>query len=302
MSEVVLDAERQKKAKQYARIERKLFFVDLAMGGVYVIAWLIFGWSIAVKNALAAISTSDWFLVAGVSFVFAAGIYVIDLPLSYYSGFVLPHRFELSTQTIGGWISDEIKGVLHRRRLWLHRDRSDLCGAARRAGNVVAVGGGDPAAVHRGAGEPLADLDHADLLQGRAAGRRICGSLRPLDPPGRTSTNQSARRVQVRYEPPHQSGQRGVDGPGQHAPHCVGRYAARRIQRRRNRVGPRARIGPSCQQRYSHRHRRRNGFDRDRLVDRLGGDELGRGGVRLQQPCRSGESAVVRAGDGPLRT
>jgi STE24 endopeptidase len=112
MSEVVLDAERQKKAKQYARIERKLFFVDLVIGGVYVIAWLIFGWSIAVKNGLSVISTSDWFLVAGVAFVFAAGIYVIDLPLSYYSGFVLPHRFELSNQTIGGWISDQIKEIL----------------------------------------------------------------------------------------------------------------------------------------------------------------------------------------------
>jgi STE24 endopeptidase len=112
MSEVVLDAERQKKARQYARIQRRLFFLDLALGGVYVSAWLIFGWSIAVRNALSAISTSDWFLVAGVSFVFVAGLYVIDLPLSYYAGFVLPHRFDLSTQTRGGWISDQIKGVL----------------------------------------------------------------------------------------------------------------------------------------------------------------------------------------------
>jgi STE24 endopeptidase len=112
MSEVALDPERQKKAKQYARLERKLFFVDLAIGGVYVIAWLIFGWSIAVTNALAAISTADWFLVAGVSFVFVAILYVIDLPLAYYSGFVLPHRFELSTQTIGGWISDQVKEIL----------------------------------------------------------------------------------------------------------------------------------------------------------------------------------------------
>jgi STE24 endopeptidase len=112
MSEVALDPERQKKAKQYARLSRKLFFVDLAIGGVYVIAWLIFGWSIAVKNALATISTADGFLVAGISFVFVAILYVIDLPLSYYSGFVLPHRFELSTQTIGGWISDQMKEIL----------------------------------------------------------------------------------------------------------------------------------------------------------------------------------------------
>ena len=112
MTEVTLDPERQKKAREYARLGRKLFFVDLALGGVYVIAWLIFGWSIAVRNAVAAISTADWFLVAGVAFVFAAGIYVIDLPLSYYSGFVLPHRFELSTQTIGGWIGDQFKEIL----------------------------------------------------------------------------------------------------------------------------------------------------------------------------------------------
>lgn len=112
MSEVVLDAERQKKAKEYARIERKLFFVDLAISGVYVIAWLIFGWSITVKTALATISTADWFLVAGLALVFTAMLYVIDLPLSYYSGFMLPHRFELSTQTLGSWISDRLKGIL----------------------------------------------------------------------------------------------------------------------------------------------------------------------------------------------
>ena len=108
MTDVTLDPERQKKAKQYARLSRRLFLVDLAIGGVYVIAWLIFGWSIAVKNTLAAISTSDWFLVAGISFVFVAILYVIDLPLAYYSGFVLPHRFELSTQTLEGWISDQV--------------------------------------------------------------------------------------------------------------------------------------------------------------------------------------------------
>lgn len=112
MSEVMLDAERQKKARRYARLERRLFFVDLALGGVYVLVWLITGWSIAVRNLLAAISTADWFLVAGVALVFAAGIYVIDLPLAYYSGFSLPHRFELSTQTRRGWVSDQIKELL----------------------------------------------------------------------------------------------------------------------------------------------------------------------------------------------
>ena len=112
MAEVTLDAERQTQARRYARLERRLFFVDLALGGVYVLVWLLLGWSVAVRNMLAASATTDWFLVAGVAFVFAAGFYVIDLPLSYYSSFVLPHRFGQSTQTHRSWLSDQLKEVL----------------------------------------------------------------------------------------------------------------------------------------------------------------------------------------------
>lgn len=33
---------------------------------------------------------------------------VLDLPLAYYSGFILPHRYGLSNQTFGGWLKDQI--------------------------------------------------------------------------------------------------------------------------------------------------------------------------------------------------
>lgn len=52
MSEIDLDPERQKKAKEYARISRRLMLVDLALGAVYLIAWLGMGWSTALKNSL----------------------------------------------------------------------------------------------------------------------------------------------------------------------------------------------------------------------------------------------------------
>jgi STE24 endopeptidase len=109
---VSLDPERQKKAKVYARIQRRLMLVDLAMGALYVIAWLVFGWSAALKSYLLGWTTNDWLLVAAYGAVFGAGIYLLGLPLSYYSGFVLPHRFELSNQTLKGWISDQVKSIL----------------------------------------------------------------------------------------------------------------------------------------------------------------------------------------------
>ncbi|MEJ2600476.1 MAG: M48 family metallopeptidase [Anaerolineales bacterium] len=112
MEQPVLDDERQKQAKEYARISRRLFLVDLGLGGLYVIAWLVFGWSAGLRNLLLGWTSNDWLLVIGYLIVFGGIYYLINLPLSYYEGFVLPHRFEISTQTLAGWISDQIKGGL----------------------------------------------------------------------------------------------------------------------------------------------------------------------------------------------
>jgi STE24 endopeptidase len=44
--------------------------------------------------------------------VFGGILFLIDLPLSFYQGYVLPHRYELSNQNVSGWIMDEIKGII----------------------------------------------------------------------------------------------------------------------------------------------------------------------------------------------
>ena len=112
MSEVTLDPEKQEKAKEYARIHRRLMLGDLALGGVYALLWLVTGWSTDLRNFLLTYTTNDWLLVAGFMLVFGGIYFLIDLPLGYYSGFVLPHRYDLSTQTLAGWIGDQVKGVL----------------------------------------------------------------------------------------------------------------------------------------------------------------------------------------------
>jgi STE24 endopeptidase len=106
-----LDLERQEKAKEYARVNRRLMVVELAIGGVYAIVWLLVGWSLGLKMGLIALSTNQWFLVAGYGLVFGGIYFLLTLPLSYYSGFILPHCYEMSNQTLGGWISDQIKGI-----------------------------------------------------------------------------------------------------------------------------------------------------------------------------------------------
>ncbi len=106
-----IDLERQKKAKEYSRISRRLMVVDLGLGAVYLLAWLLFGWSGAIKTWLTGFTSSAWLLVALYAVVFGGIYLVINLPLSYYEEYVLPHRFEQSTQDLKGWVGDQLKGL-----------------------------------------------------------------------------------------------------------------------------------------------------------------------------------------------
>ena len=107
----VLDLEKQKQAKQYARIRRRLWVVDAIFSTVYFLAWIYLGWAIALRTALSAITTNEWLLVPLFVAVFGGIFFLLNLPLGYYSGFVLPHRFGQSNQTLKDWIVDQLKGL-----------------------------------------------------------------------------------------------------------------------------------------------------------------------------------------------
>ena len=109
---IELDPERQKRAKQYARINRRLMVLDLLISGLYMLAWLFLGWSQVLKDWLIQFTTNDWLLVLFFVMIMGGILFIINLPLSFYQGYILPHRFELSTQKLSGWITDQVKGVL----------------------------------------------------------------------------------------------------------------------------------------------------------------------------------------------
>lgn len=106
-----LDPERQKQAKRYARIKRRLWLVGNGLSALYALAWLFFGWAIDLRNWLMTLSPNLWIMVAGFAAIFGGLYSILTLPLSYYSGFVLPHRFDQSNQTLKDWILDRLKGL-----------------------------------------------------------------------------------------------------------------------------------------------------------------------------------------------
>ncbi len=107
-----LNQEKQKLAKQYARINRRLMLLDMAIGGVYLLTWLVFGWSEKLKVWLLQFTSNEWLLLLIYLIILGGILFIINLPLSFYQGYTLPHRFELSTEKLSGWISDQVKGLL----------------------------------------------------------------------------------------------------------------------------------------------------------------------------------------------
>ncbi|HNH79935.1 MAG TPA: M48 family metallopeptidase, partial [Anaerolineales bacterium] len=114
-----LDLEKQKQAKEYSRINRRLWLVDTLFGVAYALAWLFLGWSISLREWLHQLVTvqwsvttgADWLIIALYVAVFGGISAIINLPLSYYSGFVLPHRFGQSNQSLKDWLVDQVKGL-----------------------------------------------------------------------------------------------------------------------------------------------------------------------------------------------
>ncbi|MFN8399126.1 MAG: M48 family metallopeptidase [Anaerolineales bacterium] len=117
--QTTLDLEKQKQAKEYARIRRRLWLVDTLLNAIYAIAWLAFGWSIALREWLTTLVTgnwslttgSDWLIIALYVAVFGGVFSLVTLPLGYYSGFILPHRFGQSNESLKDWVVDRIKGL-----------------------------------------------------------------------------------------------------------------------------------------------------------------------------------------------
>jgi STE24 endopeptidase len=107
-----IDVSRQPKAKQYARIQRQLMLVDLLMGVVLLLCWMLLGWATTLRDVFLGATQNAWLLVAGFGLVFGGSFFLVSAPISWYTDYILPHRFELSVQSLHSWISDQVKSLL----------------------------------------------------------------------------------------------------------------------------------------------------------------------------------------------
>jgi len=112
METQILDPKRQKQAKEYAKIRRRFMLLDLVLGTVLLLVWLLLGWSVFLRDWIFSWTQNQWVAVITFGAIFVAVFSILDLPLSFYTGYILPHRFGQSNQTLRGWWGDLIKSTL----------------------------------------------------------------------------------------------------------------------------------------------------------------------------------------------
>lgn len=104
-----IDPDRQRQAKEYARIHHRLLALDLVLSALALVVVIALGLNVWLKQIIFALTSDVWistFLYFAVAFIAYGALF---FPLSYYSGFVLEHRFGLSTQTLRAWLIDVAK-------------------------------------------------------------------------------------------------------------------------------------------------------------------------------------------------
>jgi len=106
------------KAARYNRLKRNASVLSLAVSVACVVAFLVTGASIGLRDFAERIATRvspAAFAPTAAVVVYVAllliGMEVVPLPLSFYGGYLLERRYELSNESLGAWLRDQLKAL-----------------------------------------------------------------------------------------------------------------------------------------------------------------------------------------------
>ncbi|MBI3313262.1 MAG: M48 family metallopeptidase [Candidatus Omnitrophica bacterium] len=99
----------KEKAKAYQRKKQSLTLFHLFLTPAILAAATLTPISSSLKEAASQLSQNPYGMFAIYFLLFSLYTLIFDAPFSYYSGFVLEHRYGLSNQTFGAWLKDWTK-------------------------------------------------------------------------------------------------------------------------------------------------------------------------------------------------
>jgi STE24 endopeptidase len=98
-------------AKQYESVKLVWDFINGTLLPIAFCVGLFVSGASGELTLLLSSYGSYWISLWLYLIVFVIMLQLLALPIAFYSGFVVDHRFQLSTQTMRGWVVDELKGL-----------------------------------------------------------------------------------------------------------------------------------------------------------------------------------------------
>jgi STE24 endopeptidase len=97
-------------SKRYELRKYAVAFASFALNIGVLIYVLQSGLTLRLRDFAASVSASPWITVAIYVAVLGGALKIIQLPLGFYSGYVMEHQFGLSRETLWGWTKDQLLG------------------------------------------------------------------------------------------------------------------------------------------------------------------------------------------------
>lgn len=98
--------------KRYSRLKQYAAFASIGIGLVFVLVAALYVGPRLKPFLDRAVGESPWLRLIAVAAIYGFALELLTLPLDFWSGFLLEHRFQLSNQSLAGWLLKRIKGYL----------------------------------------------------------------------------------------------------------------------------------------------------------------------------------------------
>ncbi len=98
--------------KRYQREKRRATIASVLLSLSFITAAALWFGPLLDAALRPLVGEGRWVRLIALGFVYAAGLELLTLPLEFYSGFLLEHRYQLSNQTFRAWLWRQVKSWL----------------------------------------------------------------------------------------------------------------------------------------------------------------------------------------------
>ena len=99
------------KEKLYNRYKLFISISEMVLGLLFLGVIVFTGFSHTIETWIGQYFNNDYLILIGFMATISLMDFILTFPLSWFSGYYLEHKFELSNQTFGEWIWEKTKGI-----------------------------------------------------------------------------------------------------------------------------------------------------------------------------------------------